>query len=109
MAILANGQKIDYIPAPDNYIIHKSRTVALNRSIPVRQKIKAIRMDGFYFFGERWSPENEPENRHDKHLQDRLCRFQRHGNLPRPKNVPPARFLNGLSSPISAQKIPVTP
>ena len=49
MAILANGQKIDYIPAPDNYIIHKSTTVALNRSIPIRQKIKAIRMDGFYF------------------------------------------------------------
>lgn len=49
MAILANGQKIDYIPAPDNYIIHKSRTVALNRSISVRQQTKAIRMDGFYF------------------------------------------------------------
>ena len=24
----------------------------------------------------------------------------RHGNLPRPKNVPPARFLNGLSIPV---------
>ena len=57
-----------------------------------------------YLFGERWSPENEPENRHDKHLQNRLCRFQRHGNLPRPKNVPPARFLNGLSIPVR-QKI----
>ena len=32
------------------------------------------------------------------------CRFQRHGNLPRPKNVPPARFLNGLSIPVRAKK-----
>ena len=28
----------------------------------------------------------------------------RHGNLPRPKNVPPARFLNGLSIPVRAKK-----